>query len=108
MRRVRTVLGDIAPENLGVTAAHEHLWCDQRLGRDPDFPGHGEKMVLRDHALVVEEVSHFRRAGGGNYRSACKWATRPWVELSRVEASILPSTIGKRPVASSLPSSTPH
>lgn len=64
MRRVRTVLGDIAPDALGVTAAHEHLWCDQRLGRDPDFPPHGEKMVLRDRDLVVAEAGHFRKAGG--------------------------------------------
>jgi predicted metal-dependent phosphotriesterase family hydrolase len=64
MRRVRTVLGDIAPDELGVTAAHEHLWCDQRLGRDPDFPSHGEKMVLRDRELVVAEAGLFREAGG--------------------------------------------
>lgn len=64
MRCVRTVLGDIAPADLGVTAAHEHLWCDQRLGRDPDFPSHGEKMVLRDRELVIGEAGHFRAAGG--------------------------------------------
>lgn len=64
MRRVRAVLGDILPAELGVTAAHEHLWCDQRLGRDPDFPSHAEKMVLQDRELVVEEAGHFREAGG--------------------------------------------
>jgi hypothetical protein len=43
--------------------------------------------------------------------SACRlwtWATSPLVELSRPAADALPSTIGSRPVASSLPSSTPH
>jgi phosphotriesterase-related protein len=58
------VLGDIMPSELGVTAAHEHLWCDQRLGRASDFPSHGEKMVLRDPDLVVAEAGHFRAAGG--------------------------------------------
>lgn len=64
MKRIRTVLGDITPDTLGVTAAHEHLWCDQRLCRAPDFPGQAEKMVLQDIDLVVAEAGHFRSAGG--------------------------------------------
>lgn len=61
---VRTVLGDIAPSDLGVTAAHEHLWCDQRLCRDPSFPRPQNKMLLNDLEMVVDEVGWFTRAGG--------------------------------------------
>ena len=61
---VRTVLGDIAPADLGITAAHEHLWCDQRLCRDPTFPRPQNKMLLNDLEMVVDEVGWFTRAGG--------------------------------------------
>ena len=61
---VRTVLGDIAPTDLGVTAAHEHLWCDQRLCREPPFPRAQNKMLLNDLEMIVEEVGWFTRAGG--------------------------------------------
>ena len=61
---VRTVLGDIAPADLGITAAHEHLWCDQRLCRDPTFPRPQNKMLLNDLEIVVDEVGWFTRAGG--------------------------------------------
>ncbi|WP_210483446.1 phosphotriesterase family protein [Microvirga antarctica] len=64
MRRVRTVLGDILPEELGVTAAHEHLYCDQRLCSEPDFPRKVEKMVLLDTDLIVQEAGYFHEAGG--------------------------------------------
>jgi predicted metal-dependent phosphotriesterase family hydrolase len=61
---VRTVLGDIAPADLGITATHEHLWCDQRLCRDPTFPRPQNKMLLNDLEMVVDEVGWFTRAGG--------------------------------------------
>jgi predicted metal-dependent phosphotriesterase family hydrolase len=62
---IRTVRGDIAPEELGVTATHEHLYCDQRLCRsDVDFPGTYSKMVLLDKDLVVSELADFYSAGG--------------------------------------------
>jgi phosphotriesterase-related protein len=65
MRIVRTVRGDIAPEELGVTASHEHLYCDQRLCRSNlDFPGTYAKMVLRDVSMVVKELGDFHSAGG--------------------------------------------
>ena len=65
MKIVRTVRGDIAPEALGVTAPHEHLYCDQRLCRsNVDFPGTYAKMVLRDVDMVVNELGDFRDAGG--------------------------------------------
>jgi phosphotriesterase-related protein len=62
---IRTVRGDITPEELGVTATHEHLYCDQRLCRsDVDFPGTYAKMVLLDKDLVVSELADFYAAGG--------------------------------------------
>ena len=39
MKVVRTVTGDIAPDDLGMTQTHEHLRCDQRLCRSANgFP----------------------------------------------------------------------
>jgi phosphotriesterase-related protein len=65
MKVIRTVRGDIAPEELGVTATHEHLYCDQRLCRSSvDFPGTYAKMVLLDKDLVVSELADFYAAGG--------------------------------------------
>jgi phosphotriesterase-related protein len=63
-RVVRTVLGDIPPEQLGITAAHEHLWCDQHLCRVPKFPRKAELMQLLDLDLVVRELDAFRQHGG--------------------------------------------
>jgi len=64
MTVIRTVLGDIAPEQLGVTAAHEHLHCNQHLCRDTSFPRSVEKMMLLDPDLVVNELAPFRELGG--------------------------------------------
>jgi predicted metal-dependent phosphotriesterase family hydrolase len=65
MKIVRTVRGDIDPKDLGVTATHEHLYCDQRLCRsDPDFPGTYPKMVLQDPDSIVAELADFYAAGG--------------------------------------------
>ena len=52
-RVVRTVLGDIAPEALGVTASHEHLYCNQHLCRTPKFPRKADLMQLLDVDLGV-------------------------------------------------------
>jgi phosphotriesterase-related protein len=65
MKVVRTVRGDIAPEELGVTQTHEHLWDDQRLCRSGiDFPGDYTPMVLRDLEAIVSDVADFRALGG--------------------------------------------
>lgn len=64
MTIIRTVLGDIAPDQLGVTAAHEHLYCNQYLCREPAFPRRGERMRLTDVDLVVSEAGDFHAAGG--------------------------------------------
>jgi len=65
MKVIRTVRGDISPESLGLTATHEHLYCDQRLCRSElDFPGTYAQMVLRDPDLIVAELADFYAAGG--------------------------------------------
>ena len=88
MAVIRTVLGDIAPEALGITLCHEHLLIDlQRIFQEPDeaeqkplayepvkletlgwvrlnYARHLDNMRLYDEALVIEEVSRYRAAGG--------------------------------------------
>jgi predicted metal-dependent phosphotriesterase family hydrolase len=75
-RIVRTVRGDIAPEELGVTATHEHLYCDQRLCRSSlEFPGTYARMILQDVATIVAELSDFYAAGG---RAIAEMTTDGW------------------------------
>lgn len=56
---VRTVLGDIAPGELGVAYAHEHLIIDPSFTTH-DTPG----FELSDVEKGVEELRRFRAAGG--------------------------------------------
>ncbi|GHD86169.1 phosphotriesterase [Streptomyces naganishii JCM 4654] len=53
--RVRTVLGDIRPDELGVTDAHDHLFL-----RSPRLPGR----ELADVVAARAELAAFRAAGG--------------------------------------------
>lgn len=56
---VRTVLGDIAPSELGVTYAHEHLIIDK------SFTTHGTPdFELSDVEKAVAELRRFRADGG--------------------------------------------
>lgn len=55
MSHVRTVLGDIRPEELGVCDAHDHLFL-----RSPQLPG----QELNDPAAARAELAAFRAAGG--------------------------------------------
>jgi len=60
MSFVRTLLGDIRPEQLGFTYAHEHLVC-----RPPYWAERGEHDLLLDDAdLTARDVEDFARAGG--------------------------------------------
>ncbi|MGW1838276.1 phosphotriesterase family protein [Streptomyces sp. NPDC002067] len=52
---VRTVLGDITPEALGVCDAHDHLFL-----RSPQLPG----QELSDPEAAAAELAAFRAAGG--------------------------------------------
>ncbi|MEU6670929.1 phosphotriesterase [Streptomyces sp. NPDC046727] len=55
MTHVRTVLGDIPPEDLGVCDAHDHLFL-----RSPRLPG----QELDDVSAARAELAAFRAAGG--------------------------------------------
>ncbi|UCE55958.1 MAG: TatD family hydrolase [Desulfobacterales bacterium] len=86
--RVKTVLGDISPEELGITLMHEHLLCDLRpyfelpsqvtkrkvanekveitnlgiLRRDPFAIL--DNLLLDDADLALDEINKFKWAGG--------------------------------------------
>jgi phosphotriesterase-related protein len=55
MTAIRTVLGDIAPDTLGVCDAHDHLFL-----RIPSFLGE----ELDDPAAVAAELADYRALGG--------------------------------------------
>ena len=56
---VRTVLGDVAPEALGLCQTHEHITCDQRVSRIPN-----DNMVLVDEEKLTRELNRYYAAGG--------------------------------------------
>lgn len=56
MKAVRTVLGDISPDTLGVCDAHDHLFL-----RMSAFPG----QELDDPAAAHAELASYRELGGG-------------------------------------------
>ncbi|MGX1564081.1 phosphotriesterase family protein [Streptomyces sp. NPDC055506] len=56
MSAIRTVLGDVAPEDLGVCDAHDHLFFGS-----PRLPG----QELRSVAAARAELAAFRERGGG-------------------------------------------
>ena len=58
MKRVMTVLGEIAPQQLGITMPHEHVACD--ISRDSGR----EDNLLDDIGLLSAEVAAFKSAGG--------------------------------------------
>ncbi len=55
---VFTVLGPVAPAELGVVDAHSHVWIEPVPGADPNAP------VLFDATAVIRELRQFRAAGG--------------------------------------------
>lgn len=57
---VRTLLGDIDPDEMGVTYSHEHIVC-----RPPYWQEKGEDdLLLDDPAKSLEDVKRFVQAGG--------------------------------------------
>ena len=85
--KVRTVTGDLAPGDLGLTDIHEHILCDFSRNFEPDpallqlrqaavslqtlgILTHNplaipDNLVLSDESLAVEELAAYRRAGIG-------------------------------------------
>ncbi|MFJ9819641.1 phosphotriesterase [Streptomyces sp. NPDC101151] len=94
MSRVRTVLGDIRPEELGVCDAHDHLFL-----RSPQLPG----LELDDVSAARAELTAFRAAGG---RAVVQWTphgmgrrTADLPELSRTTGVRLVCATGLHQVA---------
>lgn len=65
---IQTVLGSIAPAELGICLPHEHVWCDQRLAPRPELfdvtRSTGTYMRLDSYEDMVDELSAYRQAGG--------------------------------------------
>src|SRR5689334_6360282 len=59
MSFVRTVLGDIEPEKMGLTYSHEHIVIDEGFStiKNPDF-------ILNNTALITTELKEFYQHGG--------------------------------------------
>src|SRR5690349_11293579 len=59
MSFVRTVLGDIAPHEIGLTYSHEHIVIEESFPTiaNPDF-------ILNDTKLISEELKELYRQGG--------------------------------------------
>jgi hypothetical protein len=81
---VRTVLGDVASEELGPTYAHEHLLTrpmGDQVRDDPD-------LVLGDEQRAAAELQSFLQAGAGRWSRPPPWngaATRQGCAASRIE-----------------------
>ena len=56
---VTTVLGPVAPSDLGIVDAHSHVWIEPVPGAAPDAP------VLHDEAAITQELIQYWAAGGG-------------------------------------------
>ena len=87
--RAQTVLGTVPPEELGITMMHEHLLVDlRRFFHEPEDPqeriiahapvdidslswvfmnwsGSLDNLVLSDQGVAADEVSIFKKEGGG-------------------------------------------
>ena len=90
---IRTVLGDVAPDDLGLCHAHDHVLIGDGLGarREPD-------LLIDDVELAVDEVQSFRKAGGGTLVDAmpldCGRDPEGLVEVSRRTGVHIVATTG--------------
>ena len=58
MKNIRTVLGDISQQELGLTYSHEHLWTNPPLWQ-PD-----RDLELSDYFASIGELNIFKKVGG--------------------------------------------
>ena len=68
--KIRTLLGDINPEDLGFTMAHEHILDDPRVGGYMDLDH-----VLNDEDKAEEMLLIYKHAGG---QSIAEASTKHW------------------------------
>ena len=82
MSFVRTVLGDIQPDKMGLTYSHEHVIIDEGFSTmaNPDF-------ILNDTNLITDELKEFYQYGGrtlvDTMPAACGRNILKLVEVSR-------------------------
>ncbi len=80
MRVIRTVLGDVKPEELGFCDMHEHMTCDQRVAEisemfDTTRKWDSSAMILDEADRVLEEIKKFKARGG---RAIVEVTTSGW------------------------------
>ena len=106
---IRTVLGDIAPEELGITLGHEHLLIDLRglwdsppparahlVDQEPTLQNRGELMrnpydsrpnlLIDDPELSFRELMYYKAAGGQGLIDMTTVGTKPDPEALRALA----------------------
>jgi len=59
-KQLISVLGPIAPDDMGITDAHNHLWISAQAGQIEGAP------VLDQEQDILTELQSFRNAGGGS------------------------------------------
>jgi phosphotriesterase-related protein len=98
---VETVLGPVAPGDLGITLPHEHLLCDlgprfvapatdegREIADEPvslanlawvrrNYLSSRDNIVLDDEAVAIEEAALFKSAGGGTIVDVGSIGIRP-------------------------------
>ncbi len=66
---VRTVLGNVSADQLGICLPHEHIWCNQALAPRTELFGltrsRSTWMRLDDEQLMLDELRAFKVSGGG-------------------------------------------
>lgn len=90
MKKVQTVLGKIAPEDLGYTLTHMHIWFSEPT----DDPGN----LLDDIDLSVKEMEYFKESGGSSVVDGNIWTDRAdqLVEISQRSGINVIATTGLR------------
>lgn len=66
---VRTILGDIAPRDLGVVYSHDHIFCTPPYWAEQKQ----DDLLLDDFAASQKEVEIFKSAGGTAIYDATAW-----------------------------------
>ena len=112
--KIRTVCGDIAPDDLGITLSHEHVVCDlscqrtvppidpylQRIAESPvdcSIVGDllrapmisADSLTMTDVDVAMEELGYFKAAGGQSLvDQTSRWVGRDPVELRRISKAM--------------------
>ena len=69
---IRTLLGDIRPEEMGFTLSHEHLVC-----RPPYWVWkNDDDLLLDDPEKTLADMMDYKRMGGA--RSGCRPFEKKW------------------------------